>query len=295
MEKSRAPRTVENFLQHLQVERGLSENSLAAYRSDLRKFFQDESKLNEESLARFLKKLQSAEMSPVSITRIVSVLRGYSKFLRLTDSDSFLVPHQRGRRPQRLPKALSLDVITSLIGSCRSDEMGIRDRAIIELFYSAGLRVSEAVSLDTSDFRLREEASSSRFIRVVGKGTKERLVPVGGYAAQAIEDYLVRTRPALIGSKSSSALFLNHHGQRLTRQGIWHMLKEVSKRAGLGFTVSPHQLRHSFATHLLENGADVRSVQELLGHASVTTTQIYTLVTGEALREVFIESHPRAR
>ena len=295
MEKSRAPRTVENFLQHLQVERGLSENSLAAYRSDLRKFFQDESKLNEESLARFLKKLQSAEMSPVSITRIVSVLRGYSKFLRLTDSDSFLVPHQRGRRPQRLPKALSLDVITSLIASCRSDEMGIRDRAIIELFYSAGLRVSEAVSLDTSDFRLREEASSSRFIRVVGKGTKERLVPVGGFAAQAIEDYLVRTRPALIGSKSSSALFLNHHGQRLTRQGIWHMLKEVSKRAGLGFTVSPHQLRHSFATHLLENGADVRSVQELLGHASVTTTQIYTLVTGEALREVFIESHPRAR
>ena len=295
MEKSRAPRTVENFLQHLQVERGLSENSLAAYRSDLRKFFQDESKLNEESLSRFLKKLQSAEMSPVSITRIVSVLRGYSKFLRLTDSDSFLVPHQKGRRPQRLPKALSLDVITSLIASCRRDEMGIRDRAIIELFYSAGLRVSEAVSLDTSDFRLREEASSSRFIRVVGKGTKERLVPVGGYAAQAIEDYLVRTRPALIGSKSSSALFLNHHGQRLTRQGIWHMLKEVSKRAGLGFTVSPHQLRHSFATHLLENGADVRSVQELLGHASVTTTQIYTLVTGEALREVFIESHPRAR
>jgi len=272
MEKSRAPRTVESFLQHLQVERGLSENSLAAYRSDLRKFFEEESNLNEESLGRFLKKLQSAKMSPVSITRIVSVLRGYSKFLRLTDSDSFLVPHQRGRRPQRLPKALSLDVITSLIGSCRSDEIGIRDRAIIELFYSAGLRVSEAVSLDTSDFRLREDESSSRFVRVVGKGTKERLVPVGGYAAQAIEEYLVRTRPALIGSKSSSALFLNHHGP-----------------------VSPHQLRHSFATHLLENGADVRSVQELLGHASVTTTQIYTLVTGEALREVFFESHPRAR
>ncbi|MFM7463057.1 MAG: tyrosine recombinase [Actinomycetota bacterium] len=295
MESSNLPATAERFLNHLQAERGLSKNSLLAYRSDLRKFFELEPSFTEEGYDRFLIHLHKLGLSPLSIARAISALRGYSKFLRRTDSEIFLVPHQRKLLAKRLPKALTLARVTSLIEGCREDVNGLRDRAIIELFYSAGLRVSELVGLEVADFRTRERESSARFIRVLGKGSKERLVPVGGYAVVAIEKYLVRSRPVLRASKTTSALFLNHHGERLTRQGIWHMLQEASKRAGLEEAVSPHQLRHSFATHLLENGADVRSVQELLGHANVTTTQIYTMVTRDALREVFSESHPRAR
>lgn len=292
---SSLPESAERFLNHLQVERGLSPNSLLAYRSDLQKFFDSESFLDEDSFSRFLKKLHQSNLSVASITRIISSLRSFSKFLRRNESNSFLVPHQRNRVSKRLPKALALETVISLIDSCQDDVAGIRDRAILELFYSAGIRVSEAVGLNLLDFRGNEETSTSRFVRVIGKGSKERLVPVGGYAVVAMENYLVRARPHLSKDRSNPALFLNHHGRRLTRQGIWHLLKEASKRAGLSETVSPHQLRHSFATHLLQNGADVRSVQELLGHASVTTTQIYTMVTGDALREVFTESHPRAR
>ncbi|NDB07657.1 MAG: tyrosine recombinase XerD [Actinobacteria bacterium] len=265
MEMSSLPESAERFLNHLQVERGLSPNSLLAYRSDLQKFFDSESFLDEDSFSRFLKKLHQSNLSVASITRIISSLRS------------------------------SLETVISLVESCQDDVAGIRDRAILELFYSAGIRVSEAVGLNLVDFRGNEETSTSRFVRVIGKGSKERLVPVGAYAVVAMENYLVRARPHLSKDRSNPALFLNHHGRRLTRQGIWHLLKEASKRAGLSETVSPHQLRHSFATHLLQNGADVRSVQELLGHASVTTTQIYTMVTGDALREVFTESHPRAR
>lgn len=295
MQSSSLPVTAERFLNHLQVERGLSKNSLLAYRSDLTKFFESESTLSEESYSRFLHHLGNSNLSQKSITRVISALRGYSKFLRRSDSESFLVPHQRKQPPKRLPKALSLDTIRSLIQGCRDDSIGIRDRALIELFYSAGLRVSEAVRLDLADFRAKDEVSHTRFIKVLGKGAKERLVPVGSYAVEAIEEYLVRSRPTLSKGKVTSALFLNSHGERLTRQGIWHILQEASHRGALAETVSPHQLRHSFATHLLENGADVRSVQELLGHANVTTTQIYTMVTREGLREVFSQSHPRAR
>ena len=195
--------------------------------------------------------------------------------------------------PLRLPKALPLDDVERLLAATEIDEpLALRDRALLEFLYSTGARVSEAVALDVDDVD-RED----RTVILDGKGGKQRLVPVGSYACRAIDDYLVRLRPELARkarSGTAGALFLNARGGRLTRQGAWMVLGAVAERAGLGGRVSPHTLRHSFATHLLDGGADIRTVQELLGHSSATTTQIYTRVTVERLREVYATSHPRA-
>lgn len=293
---------LESYLRHLTLERGLSKNTLAAYKNDLDKYLQFLEQRSLDPVAASAKDLEefsisvANSLSASSRARLMASLRGYHKFLvmenlRVDD------PTKRLRAPKlalRLPKALSQQEVMQLIeasGPAPEDEsadyLRLRNRAIVELMYSTGARVSEIVSLDL------DEVDDSGLMRVRGKGSKERLVPVGSYAKAALDAYLVRSRPALAARGVARALFLNQRGNRLSRQSIWEIIQKAA--AGLEKEVSPHSLRHSFATHLLEGGADVRVVQELLGHASVTTTQIYTMVSVDTLREVYLAAHPRAQ
>ena len=233
-----------------------------------------------------------------SAARAVVAVRGFHRFL--LREGLVTVDAARGVRPpsppKRLPKAISVQEVEALLAAAGADETprALRDRALLELLYGCGARISEAVGLDVDD--LDVDPAGSGTVRLLGKGSKERVVPVGSYAREAASAYLVRGRPALAASGSGSpALFLNARGGRLSRQSAWTVLRAAAERAGLRRQISPHTLRHSFATHLLDGGADVRVVQELLGHASVTTTQVYTLVTVDRLREVYATSHPRAR
>jgi integrase/recombinase XerD len=292
---------VKAHLEHLAVERGLSANTLAAYRRDLaryRVFLDKRGRANFTDIERvdisaFLASLQDGAAS--SAARTMSAVRGLHRFavaegwvgIDVTDD----VPPPQV--PLRLPKALPLDDVERLLAATEVDEpLALRDRALLEFLYSTGARASEALALDVDDVD-RED----RTVILDGKGGKQRLVPVGSYACRAIDDYLLRLRPELARkarSAKAGALFLNARGGRLTRQGAWLVLGAVAERAGLAGRVSPHTLRHSFATHLLDGGADIRTVQELLGHSSATTTQIYTRVTVDRLREVYATSHPRA-
>ena len=292
---------VKTHLEHLSVERGLSANTLAAYRRDLTRYrvFLDERGLTDldavshADVNAFLASLQGSAAS--SAARTMSAVRGLHRFalaegwVGLDATDEVPPP----RVPLRLPKALPLAEVEALLAATEvAEPMAPRDRALLEFLYGTGARVSEAVALDVDDVD-REE----RTVLLDGKGGKQRLVPVGSYACRALDDYLIRLRPELARkarSGNAGALFLNARGGRLTRQGAWTVLGAVAERAGLGGRVSPHTLRHSFATHLLDGGADIRTVQELLGHSSATTTQIYTRVTVDRLREVYATSHPRA-
>ena len=228
-----------------------------------------------------------------SVARTLVATRGFHKFAAAEGVVPGDVAHGvRPPRPaRRLPKALPVEDVVAILDTAGAGDhpRALRDRALLELLYSCGARISEATSLDVDDLD-----TDARTVLLRGKGGKERLVPVGGPAVEAIEAYLVRGRPALV-ARSTPALFLNARGGRLTRQGAWQVLADTAERAGVGTAVSPHTLRHSFATHLLDGGADVRVVQELLGHASVTTTQVYTLVTVNTMREVYATAHPRAR
>jgi integrase/recombinase XerD len=292
---------VKAHLEHLSVERGLSANTLAAYRIDLaryRVFLDTRGRANFSDVERadvsgFLASLQGGAAS--SAARTMSAVRGLHRFALAegwvgVDVTDDVPPPQV---PLRLPKALPLDDVERLLAATEVQEpLALRDRALLEFLYGTGARVSEAVSLDVDDVD-RED----RTVILDGKGGKQRLVPVGSYACRAVDDYLVRLRPELARKAKSAkagALFLNARGGRLTRQGAWTILGAVAERAGLAGRVSPHTLRHSFATHLLDGGADIRTVQELLGHSSATTTQIYTRVTVDRLREVYATSHPRA-
>lgn len=307
---------VRGYLDHLTVERGLAANTLSSYRRDLRRYLEyltehgrgDLAEVCEADITGFVRLLREGDSDhrPLGVNsagRAVVAVRGLHRFaLRegLTEAD----PAQQVRPPaprRRLPKAISLHDVQTLLGAVDSveDPRTLRDRALLELLYGTGARISEAVGLDVDDIdRLPMAADGADAVPVVrfrGKGGKERLVPIGRFARSAIDDYLVRARPALAASgRGSPGLFLNARGGRLTRQGAWAVLRAAAERVGLR-DVSPHTLRHSFATHLLDGGADVRVVQELLGHASVTTTQVYTLVTVDRLREVYAASHPRAR
>lgn len=292
---------VKAHLEHLSVERGLSANTLAAYRRDLARYrvFLDTrgcanfAAIERADISAFLASLQDGAAS--SAARTMSAVRGLHRFAVAegwvgVDVTDDVPPPQV---PMRLPKALPLDDVERLLAATEADEpMALRNRALLEFLYSTGARVSEAVALDVDDVD-RED----RTVILDGKGGKQRLVPVGSYACRAIDDYLVRLRPQLTRkarSGNAGALFLNARGGRLTRQGAWTVLGAVAERVGLAGKVSPHTLRHSFATHLLDGGADIRTVQELLGHSSATTTQIYTRVTVDRLREVYATSHPRA-
>ncbi|WP_426324864.1 site-specific tyrosine recombinase XerD [Microbacterium sp. E-13] len=315
-------RAVDSYLRHVAIERGLSENTVAAYRRDLAGYAEwlgeqgihDTSAVTATTLASFIADRAAARppIAASSLARLQSSVRGLHRFLARegiepADPSSNLRPP---KQPRRLPKALTIDQVEQLLdasgpapsmatdvpggsrgaGAAPGDLVGMRDRALLELLYATGARVSEIVQLDVDD------AAHGDVLRVRGKGSKERIVPVGSYARAAVDAYLTRARPELSRrGRSTPKLFLGARGAPLSRQSAWLIIQSAAERAHLTAHVSPHTLRHSFATHLLQGGADVRVVQELLGHASVATTQIYTYVSVDALRDVYATSHPRAR
>ncbi len=304
------PLALRTYLDHLAVERGLAANTLTSYRRDLRRYLEfldeqgvtDVDAIDEQLVSAFLMRLREGDddhpaLSATSAGRTVVAVRGFHKFC-VTDGLATGDPAAGVRPPspaRRLPKALPLADVEAILEAAGSagTTLALRDRALLEVLYGTGARISEAVGLDVDDVDRVEAAVVLR-----GKGGKERIVPIGSYALTAVDAYLTRARPELatVGTgERAGALFLNARGGRLSRQSAWTVLVKAADRAGVTRDVSPHTLRHSFATHLLEGGADVRVVQELLGHASVTTTQIYTLVTVDNLREVFAVAHPRAR
>ena len=303
-------RAVDAYLRHISIERGLSDHTVAAYRRDLSGYvgwlaergIRDSSDVTVALVTAFAAERASAEPPPAasSLARLQSSVRGLHRFLAREgiESDD---PTGRLRPPKaarRLPKALTIDQVERLLdasgpeaGEAEASELiGLRDRALLELLYATGARVSEVVQLDVDDL------SHGDVVRVRGKGSKERIIPVGSYARSALEAYLTRSRPELSRrGRATPRLFLGARGAPLSRQSAWLVIQHAAERAQLTAHVSPHTLRHSFATHLLQGGADVRVVQELLGHASVATTQIYTHVSVDALRDVYATSHPRAR
>jgi integrase/recombinase XerD len=304
-------RVVTGYLDHLTVERGLAANTISSYRRDLRRYteFLDGAGIRglaevaESDVAAFLAALREGDdehppLSATSAARAVVAVRGLHRFALLDGLVTDDVAHEvRPPTPaRRLPKAIPVESVVALIEAAGAVDppRGLRDRALLELLYGTGARISEAVGLAVDDLDKGQAA-----VRLAGKGGKHRIVPVGSYALAAVEEYLVRARPALaaqgIRGPRGGALFLNVRGGPLSRQSAWAILRSAAERAHLTQEVSPHTLRHSFATHLLDGGADVRVVQELLGHASVTTTQVYTLVPVDRLREVYATSHPRAR
>ena len=299
---------IDGYLRHLTIERGMSKNTISAYRRDLSRYLvflteagiDSPEKIGELTVADFGQALSGRwGMSATSVARVLSGVRGLHKYwlvegVTLNDSASRVKPP---KSPRRLPKAITVDEVELLLNASGPDAQDnaldpikVRDRAILELLYATGGRVSEITNIDLDDL------VDPTLIRLFGKGSKERVVPVGSFAQRALEAYLVRVRPTLaVLGKGTPALFLNQRGGRLSRQTVWQIIAQAGEKAGLLKEISPHTLRHSFATHLLEGGADVRVVQELLGHSSVATTQIYTLITVDALREVYSTAHPRAR
>jgi len=305
---SDAARTVRSYLDHLAVERGSSANTLSSYRRDLRRYLEYLAARNIRTLGdvaattvgEFLAALREGDaehqpLSAASAARAVVAVRGLHKFAYSDGQVGADVAREvkPPAPPRRLPKAISVDDVERLLDAADFDQtpLSVRDRALLEVLYGTGARISEAVGLDVDDVNLAEKTVLLR-----GKGGKERLVPLGSFASKALSTYLVRIRPDLVRvGRGTPKVFLNSRGGPLSRQSAWTVLRSAAEKAGLTVDISPHTLRHSFATHLMEGGADVRVVQELLGHASVTTTQIYTLVTVDQLREVYATAHPRAR
>lgn len=307
-------RALRGYFDHLAVERGVARNTLLAYRRDLERYLlfcavnglDEVQDIRPEHVSGYLVSLREGwlghpALAPSSAARAVVAVRGWHRFL-LAESATAVDPSGDVHPPtagRRLPKALPVEVVTAILESASGDDpRSLRDRALLEFLYATGARISEAVGLDIDDVT-DLAAALPPVVRLRGKGSKERMVPVGSFAATALSAYLVRGRPALAGAgRGGHGVFLNARGGRLSRQSAWQVLRDAAEKAGVppeSGPVSPHTLRHSFATHLLEGGADVRSVQELLGHASVTTTQIYTLVTVDSLREIYALAHPRAR
>ena len=290
----------EEFLAHLGVEKGLSKNTLSAYKRDISRFIlenPDPREVTPVSLEDHVANLRKKGLQESSISRAVVAIRNYLDFA--SKEGEFFNPikdFKPPRIPKRLPKALSIEEVTSLIDSSliEGELITLRDRALLELLYATGGRVSEIVNLSMADVA-KLDGGEITSIRLFGKGNKFRVVPVGKFAQTALDQYLVRLRPTLLKEKRNDAVFLNSRGGKLSRQSAWTIVQDSSRRAGLKTEISPHSLRHSFATHLLDGGADIRTVQELLGHSSVTTTQIYTLVTIDKLRESYSQAHPRAK
>jgi len=295
-----------SFLNHLQIEKGLAANSIAAYRRDLSKFanflgIRSLSEVDSNLISDFQSSLREAKLSVASINRVDSTLRSFFKHLQqeygYADPTLEIAPQKSARR---LPKALTITQIVSMIEVAYREGQPItaRDQAMLELLYSSGARVSELIGININDL-ISIDTSDGKVttLKLRGKGSKERIVPLGSFATKAVENYLVRVRPELASksSKVTSALFLNSRGSRISRQSAWQMVLDAAEAAGVSEHVSPHVFRHSYATHLLDGGADIRVVQELLGHASVTTTQIYTLITIDKVRESYALAHPRAK
>ncbi len=304
-----AEKTVDEFLSHLAFERGLAGNTVAAYRGDLGHWVRfcsleglDPAAASAGDVTEYLARLRSgaaparAPLAPASVARMLVSLRSFYKFL-VREGVATVDPTAKVGMPRRtrsLPKAVPVEDVERLLAMPREDLLGRRDAAILETLYGAGIRISELVSLDVDDLDVDDGTMLVRS----GKGGKTRRLPLGSAARGSLGAYLTGSRPELARRSRRGpdpALFLNARGSRLSRQGCWKILKALARGAGLGDRVSPHTLRHSFATHMLDAGADIRVVQELLGHSSVATTQVYTLVTDQKLREVYLSSHPRAR
>lgn len=298
---------ISDYLSFASVEKGLSKNTIAAYRLDLNKFstFLSENKyelsnVDVKVMDQFLAWLRTSSgdrsrSSESTNSRIVVTVRNLFKFISINSrSTNPIQTYSPPAIPKRLPKALKVDEVIELIEAAKFGDtpLSLRDSSLIEILYATGARISEITNLELSSV---SQLSENLTIKLLGKGSKERLVPIGNFARLSLEDYLTRGRPALIGKRSNQKLFLNSRGNGLSRQSAWEIIAASAERAQISTHVTPHSLRHSFATHLLDGGADIRVVQELLGHSSVTTTQIYTLITIDKLRESYASSHPRAK
>ncbi|WP_330949596.1 site-specific tyrosine recombinase XerD [Virgibacillus sp. MG-45] len=291
----------DDFFHYLLIERGLADNTLSSYKRDLSNYQRyisetvhvtDWNAVGRKDILGFLYKLKYEGKSAATLARTTSSIRLFHQFLvreSLVDHDASL--HiETPRKERRLPNVLSLQEVDALLELKLDSPLAIRNKAMIELLYATGLRVSELISLKMSDLHLM-----MGFVRCVGKGSKERIVPIGDAAAAALQQYLEEVRGKLVkNSAEENALFVNHHGRAMSRQGFWKILNQIALQANINKKITPHMLRHSFATHLLENGADLRAVQEMLGHADIATTQIYTHVTKARLKDVYKAFHPRA-
>jgi integrase/recombinase XerD len=287
---------LDRFLNYLAVEKGLARNTLESYARDLRKYFaflrdREHRQISQHDVLSFIARLSEEGMASPSIARCLAAVRGFHKYL-LIDGLSFLDPTINVETPrgwQRLPKTLSGGEVESLLGQPdRATPLGLRDRAMLELLYATGLRVSELVGLQRDNVNLERG-----YVVVIGKGSKERAVPLGDVAAATVRSYLERSRPLLLKGGETDALFISSRRRQITRQMFWERIRHYVRKAGITRPVSPHTLRHSFATHLLDNGADLRSVQAMLGHADISTTQIYTHVSRERLKQIHEKHHPR--
>jgi len=292
---------IRDFIHFLTVEKGLAKNTLISYERDLKSYLaymknveqlDTWNEVRRASIIQFLARLKDQGKSAKTLARHIASLRSFHQFLireKIADQDPTI--HIESPKQERsLPKVLSLEEVEALLEAPKlTDEFGFRDKAMLELLYATGMRVSELINLDMSDIH-----ATMGFVRCLGKGNKERIIPIGHTALEVIEDYLINGRVKLQSEHKTDSLFLNHHGNRLTRQGFWKILKNLSKDARIEKELTPHTLRHSFATHLLMNGADLRAVQEMLGHADISTTQIYTHVTNVRLKDVYKKFHPRA-
>jgi integrase/recombinase XerD len=293
-------KTLKDFIYYLAVEKGLAKNTLESYERDLKGFLsylQKEAVGGVEEIKRshilgYMAHLRSKGLAASTVSRSLASIRSFFHFLlkeryvQENPANDMESPKQE----KKLPKVISMSEIDFLLK--QPDETktsGIRDKAMLELLYATGIRVTELIDLCINDVN-----TESGYIRCLGKGSKERIVPIGTLAIQKVKDYIGKGRPKMVKELNEQALFVNQHGHRLTRQGFWKILKKYARQAGINKEITPHTLRHSFATHLLENGADLRSVQEMLGHADISTTQIYTQVSKRKLRDVYERSHPRA-
>ena len=291
---------VNEFINYLAVERGLAQNTLESYGRDLRQFqtFLQNSQLdflrnsNRDTILSYLNNLQVKGRAVSTISRNLAAIKSFYQYLvreRHLEKDP-AVNLESPKLEKKLPKILSIAEVEELLKQPNSfQSTGLRDKAMLELLYATGIRVSELINLNISDVNL-----DMGYIKCYGKGAKERIVPLGSIAAKCVQEYISKGRPKLVRTYEESSLFVNHHGNRLTRQGFWKIIKKYAFEANITKDITPHTLRHSFATHLLENGADLRSVQEMLGHADISTTQIYTHVTKNHLKEVYDKTHPRA-
>lgn len=292
---------IEDFFHFLQIERGLSPNTLQSYRRDITQYYifitkhvkkQKWNQITRTDITQFLHLLKDEGKSTATISRMLSTIRSFHQFLlrEQTVSEDPSLHIETPRKERKLPNILSSEEIETLLSIVGNDPLDIRNKAMLELLYATGLRVTELITLQVSDLHL-----TMGFVRCLGKGDKERIVPLGDIAREAIETYLNKSRPKLLRrTNDSPILFLNQHGRPLTRQGCWKIIKMIAQRAKINKRITPHMLRHSFATHLLENGADLRAVQEMLGHSDISTTQIYTHVTRTRLKDVYESYHPRA-
>ncbi len=291
---------INNYMNYLAIEKGLSKNTLESYRRDLLKFiaFMNQTQINKpkevnrDALNIFIADLKKKGRAPSTISRCIASIRSFFNYLLLEGliDNNPTLELESPRHEKKLPRVLSTDEIDRLLAQpVIGENFGLRDKAMLELLYASGIRVSELVSLNISDFD-----PSVGFLRCSGKCMKERIVPIGVLAINSVNNYMAGSRTRLLKLNGETALFVNQHGNRMTRQGFWKILKKYARKSNIKGDITPHTLRHSFATHLLENGADLRSVQEMLGHSDISTTQIYTQITRRKIREIYDQAHPRA-